>query len=728
MTSTLAEPVRRRLGSARRLLTAHLALLVLLGSTVPVVRAEGIVELENAVTDTTGVLIDSEGEIEAAIERTLQEDGVQVFVLFVDSTEGVATADYAAETAATNSLGVDDALVLVAVEDRTDYIWVSDGLDEITDDELDAIIGEVLEPALREGDFAGAAIATVESLGAAAESAAPSEGPLVPGPCPVITAPPVDPGADGDTSGGGIGLGTILAIVLVGGGGFLLYRQWRRGRDAKTAGAQPAVGAPAANGPAALSGPALAREANAMLIATDERIRDAIQEVDFAEAQYGGEEVIDLRTAVAIAQEELGKAFTVRQRLDDDVPEDEATRDAMLREIIDRTTRAQDTLDRETGRIRQLRDLERDAPNTLVDLPARIDAVEDRLPAARQTMAGLQRYAQTTWQTVAGHLEEAEKGLGGARNAVIVASGAMSRDDRSDVAIATREALEGVTGAAGLLDSIEQLAGEIAEADRRIPGELQEAERDLAAARAALARERGGGDPAVTARARQAEAALEDARTSAGSTPPDPIDALRLATEAHRQADEVLVAARDAADARARLDTAVDSTIRTAGAEVDRAATFIASRRRGVGDTARTRLAEASRLVTEASMLAATDPPRALEVGRRAQVLAQEAYRLAQTDFNDWDQGGPGWGQRTGSGDQTAEILGQILGGVIGGVIRGGGGGWGGSPWGSGGQRGGGGLGGLGGGLGGGWGGGGGFGTGGFGGGGGGGRGRGGRW
>ena len=719
---------RRRPRSPHHLIATILAIAGLLAIGVPTVVAEDVLTLDDPVTDTSGVLAGSEGEIADAIERSLDDHGVQVFVLFINSTDGVPTADYADETAAANSLGVDDTLLIVAIEDRTDYIWVSDSLDEITDDELDEIITGSLEPALRDGDFAAAAVATVEALGDAAESTAPTEAPIVPG--PAVTPGPADPGTDGD--GGGIGLGTILALALVGGGGYLLYRRWRDSRPG-VAGAPARPAGAAAPVPGALTGEALARQANALLIATDERIRDARQEVDFAEAQYGRDEVTDLRAAVANAQEELRDAFTVRQRLDDHVPEDDATRDGMQRDIVERTTRAQATLDRETDRIRQLRDLERDAPNALVELPARIESVEDRLPAARAVIAGLQRYAPTAWQPVAGHLEEAEKGLAGARNAVIVASGAMSRDDRSDVAIATREALEGVTGAATLLDAIDKVAADIAEAERRIPGELAEAERDLAEARAAVDGAGAGGTgaavgPAVRTRVRDAENSLEAARRAATAVPLDPIEALRQATEAHRQADEMLVAARDAAEARARLVTAVDSSIRTAAAEVDRAATFIATRRRGVGETARTRLAEANRLVAEASALAATNPTNALEVARRAQALAQEAYRLAQTDFDDWDHGGPGWGQRAGSGDATTEILGQILGGVLGGVIRGGGGGWGGSPWGSGTRRGGGGLGGLGGGLGGGWGGGGGFGSGGFGGGGGGGRGRGGRW
>jgi hypothetical protein len=190
-------------------------------------------------------------------------------------------------------------------------------------------------------------------------------------------------------------------------------------------------------------------------------------------------------------------------------------------------------------------------------------------------------------------------------------------------------------------------------------------------------------------------------------------------------ADAALLATRDAAAAHDRLEATADSSIRTATVEVDRAATFIASRRPGVGEAARTRLSEAQRNLQAASAVAGQDPSAAIERARRAEQLAEEAYQLAASDFSGWDSGGPGWGQPR-AGDPTAEILGQILGGVIGGVIRSGmGGGWGGSPWGAP-QRGGGGFPDLGG-LSGGWGRGGGFGTGTFGGGGGG-RGRGGRW
>ena len=686
----------------------------------PIARAEGILRLDGAVTDPTGALDGRTADVARAIDTTLADHGVQIFVLFVGTTGDLSAADYAAQTAERNSLGVDDALLLVAVDDRTDYIWVADGLERITDDELDAILVERLEPGLRNGDFAGAAIDAVEGLGLAADSAVPTEPTVTEG--PVVPGPTIGPTPGGDAGGGGgIGLGTVVGIVLVAGGGLFLYRRWRGSKE-------PASDGPAA-APGQLSGPELSRQANALLIATDERIRDAQQEVDFAEAQYGPGETGDLRTAVSAAQAELAAAFTVRQRLDDDVPEDDATREAMLREIVERTTRAQATLDAETDRIRQLRDLERDAPGTLVELPGRIEAVEERLPAARAAMAELQRYAPSAWHPVEGHVEEGEKGLAGARTAVTIGTAAMARSQRSEVALATREALEGVTGAMNLFDAIDRLRAAIGEAERRTPAELAEADRDLADARTALA-DTGTVEPGLSERVRAAERALDAAHAAVTRSPADPVDSLRLATEAHRLADELLVAARDAATARDRLETAADSSVRTAAVEVDRTATFIASRRRGVGETARTRLAEAQRNLATAQALVATDPSRAMEVGRRAQQLAQEAYQLASSDFSDWDGGGPGWGQRSPTGDATAAVLGQILGGVIGGVIRGGGGGWGGSPWGGGGSSGGGGGGGGLGGLGGGWGGGGGgFGSGGFGGGGGGGgRGRGGRW
>ncbi len=694
-------PTRPNAGLLRWLVVLA-SLAVALLAIAPAASAESIPKLTGQVTDSSGKLAGHEAEIESALAQVLKDHHVQVFVLYVKNTGDLTSTEFSDQTAQRNSLGGDDALVLVAIDDRTDAIWVSDALPSITSDEIDGAITGSLEPGLQAGDFAGAAIDTAKALGQANDSPAPQ-----PTTEPVTAFPePPPPGGGGSSEGaGGVGgvFGAFLGIVFLLAGGGLLGWWFMRRR---------AAGALARK--AAADAAALAQRANALLIATDERIRDARQEVDFAEAQYGAAEVTGLRAAVAAAQDELKAAFTIRQKLDDEIPEDDATREAMQREIVDRTTRAQETLDKETGRIRELRDLERDAPNTLVELPEKIEAVEDRLPAAEATLDKLKGYAPSTLKPVAGNLEEARKGLAGARDAVIEGSDAVRDGEMARVAVATRTALEGVTGADALLKAVDQLAATIADAESRVPTEAAAADQDLADAQAALTGRPTS--PQLAAQLTAAKTAIDDARRAAGTTPADPPDALRRATEAHRLATIALAAARESAAATDRLIASARSSVQTATAEIQRAEAFVSVRRRGVGDTARTRLAEAQRFLEQATGLVDSDPAAAVTAAQRAQSLAEDAYRLADDDFNDWNQGGPGWGQRTGGsgGAQTADVLGAILGGVLAGGRGGGfggGGGWGGSPWGGGG----------GGGRSGGWGGGGGFGSGGFGGGGGGG-------
>ena len=163
------------------------------------------------VTDETGVLEGRTGEIEAAVEDLLDEHGVQLFVVYVPTTDERNAPDFAAETAPTNSLGADDALLLVAIDDRTDAIWVADGLDEISDDEIDTILADTLEPRLRDGDFAGAAIETAQALGVAAESAAPTSVPA-----PTAPGPTTAPGGGSTDEGGGAGglIGLLLWVPV----------------------------------------------------------------------------------------------------------------------------------------------------------------------------------------------------------------------------------------------------------------------------------------------------------------------------------------------------------------------------------------------------------------------------------------------------------------------------------------------------------------------------------
>ena len=674
--------------------------------------AEDVMRLEGPVTDTAGVLTDRVDDIEAAIEATLDDHGVQVFVLFVETTGELSAGDYAQQTAALNSLGVDDALLLVAIDDRTDYIWVSDSLDEITDDELDAILTDTLEPALRDGNEADGTIAAIEALGLAAESPAPTEPPVVPGPVEPTTPPS---GGDGGSAPGddrraaAPGHRRLAAVPVVAGS-----PTRRRLRPAP-----PSRSLPSCPGPSCASAPTRCSSRPTSASAT--RARRSTSPRPSTVPTPSGSCAAPWpmpRASWRPRSRSASSSTTMCPRTRPPAMRccarsSSARPGRSARSMRRRPTSAGCATSNATHRRR----------SSSCPVGSRTSRTGCRRRARR--WPACDRYAESAWRPVAGNLEEVEKGLAGARTAVTVASAAMARDDRPAVAVATREALEGITGSTELLDAIDRVAASVADAERRLPAELAEAERDLRETRT-VRPDAGAADAGIDARIGEVERALDAAHAAATARPADPVEALRLATEAHRLADEALVATRDAAAARDRLESTADSTIRTATIEYDRAATFIASRRPGVGDAARTRLAEAQRNLEAATAVAAQDPAAAIERARRAQQLAGEAYQLAASDFSGWDSGGPGWGQPRG-GDATAELLGQILGGVIGGVIRSGaGGGWGGSPWGSPGRRGGGGFPDLGD-LSGGWGRGGGFGTGTFGGGGGG-RGRGGRW
>src|SRR5215218_5441129 len=319
----LPMPTRSRV---RRVILATLVALALVTPAALVARAADVPELRGPVTDETGVLSGGESTIESAVNDLVQSANVQLWVVFVPTTDTVSAGDFASQIATQNQLGSNDALLLVALDDRTDFIWRSNGLGRITNDELDEIIGRSLEPKLAAGDFTDAVLTTIKGLNVAANEDVPAGG------------------AFEQPAGGGLG-GLLPALLILAGLGLLAWwfisrrRQHRdtEERDRRTG--------------------RLAREANALLIATDDRVRDAGQEIGFVEAEYGESEVGPLRDAIGQAREELRQAFAVRQRLDDSEPETPEQREAMLNEIVERSKKAQAALDAQAERIQTLRNL-----------------------------------------------------------------------------------------------------------------------------------------------------------------------------------------------------------------------------------------------------------------------------------------------------------------------------------------------------------------------------------
>src|SRR3990170_2648307 len=177
---------------------------------------------EERVVDEAGVLSDAHRtEALDAIGQLEEARNVQMWALFVGTTSGQSITDFADAVAAENGLGGNDALLVVAIEDRRDSLWVGDLLDDVSNEEIDRILADEVEPRLSDGSW-GAAIAAAaggldDALGGTTE---PGSG---------------DGAAPQPTPSGGSGtnpLPLFIMLALVGGALWLIWNRFQQGRAA----------------------------------------------------------------------------------------------------------------------------------------------------------------------------------------------------------------------------------------------------------------------------------------------------------------------------------------------------------------------------------------------------------------------------------------------------------------------------------------------------------------
>ena len=613
------------------LLRAILTLVLLALAAVPAVaRAEDPPLLEKRVTDLAGVLDgDVVTRIKTAVDRLESERRIQLFVLFVRSSDGTPIADYADDVARLSSLGGNDALLVGAIDDRSDSLWGGSALGQATDTELDAILAERVEPALAGRDYGGAVAGAAEGLTAATAGAATT---------PTSTATVAATPAAGDGGGGGgIPILVVLAVIVV--GSLLIFGTMRlmKGRAAEG-------GAAGSGG----QGGAVSERANALLLQADDELADAEQEAGFAEAEFSETEVKPFRDAVAAAKDELKAAFLLRQQLDDATPEDAKAERSMQQEIVTRCERALALVGGQRQRFEGIRDLEKRAPEVLEGLASQVTVVEGRLDGAAQTMSRLQRYAEASWEPVRGNFDEARGQLTVARGYLEAGQKALTAEDRAAAAMSARRIEEALSDAKALLDAIENQEKALAESKETFEKEMIAASADVTQARVALKSGRISGFEVQVA---QAEAKLQEAQRAGAAEKPDYSAAYELAAEANAAADAVLAAVQETGERLGRVRAMMDGSMRQAGAQYRQAFDYIQGRRLAVGPRARTRLAGADRRLQQAMSLSAQDPAGAANQAREAQRLAREAYVLAREDL---ERGGPrrggGPGPRAGGG------------------------------------------------------------------------------
>lgn len=617
-------------------LVAVLAGLALLLSA-PAAVAEPPTRLAEQVTDSAGVLSGDEARVRAALQELRTETGVQLFVAFVDSFDGVGAQEWADQAAQRSDLGVDDYLLAVAVEDRA-YAYTFDQAAELSDDAARSIARDQIEPRLAASDWAGAVIAAAQGY-----------------------RDELSGGAGGLSGGvGGASGSNLLWLVVTGGavvtgaavvGSLVLGRRRRR------------AGAPSGTGPTgaeAVSTQDMAAAANRALVETDDAVRASEAELGFAVAEFGPEQTAAFERALAEARAALGRGFAVKQQLADDVPEAPEQQRALLTQVIQECSTANLLLDAEADRFDELRDLLTSAPQRLESALGQADVVQGQVPDAQAELEALgRRYAPQALATVARNVDEALARLELARASAREGRTALaSTATRGRAAVAVQTAESALAQARQLLDAVQRAGSDLAEAVVRLPAALGDLSADVDAAR-----QEGTPEQAVAA----ADEAVSAAQAGQSD---DPLTSLHRVVAADAALEQARTTSREQAQARERAAARLQQALLAAGGQLQAVEDFVATRRGAVGGDARTRLAEARRHLDAAHQLADADPVAALHRATEAARLAEDAGRLARADVDGWYSqqsaaydGGIAGGRSSSGAMLGGIILGQVLGG-----------------------------------------------------------------
>ena len=157
-----------RLGKSRlrlrRLTIVTVFALALLGMLlVPgVALAEAPFRLDSQIEDRAGALSGRTEEVQAALDDLRASEGIDLWVVYVETFSGLDAEEWALETADRSDLGLNDALLAVAVDDRN-YYYVVDEDFPLNNDEMNDVMVRSVEPALHDDDWAGAAVGAAPS-------------------------------------------------------------------------------------------------------------------------------------------------------------------------------------------------------------------------------------------------------------------------------------------------------------------------------------------------------------------------------------------------------------------------------------------------------------------------------------------------------------------------------------------------------------------------------------
>jgi chromosome segregation ATPase len=637
-----------------RLFSLVLAVLTAGLLVAPAAAAREPFRLPSYVTDTATALTGSDmNDVLQAVDKLYTDRRIRLWVVYVDTFSGQDAVSWTQATKRASDIGGQDAILAVATQDRA-YAFLPPTEGEGFD--VTSLRRNEIEPALRQSDWAAAAIAAADGLNATTTS-----------------------------TGSGISwFGMLIMLAVIALAVLVLWlwmrRRRRKRREAEFAAAQR-VDPSDPNALAAVPIDALDDLSKTIVVDVDNAVRTSDNELTLAVEEFGDRQTAPFSRAVANAKTTLAQAFNVRQILDDAVPETPQQRRDLLTRVVVAAAKADRELDTQREAFEQLRDLVINAPSRLDALTQQMVELTARLGPSEQALAQLhQQFSDTALASVAGNVETAKQRLDFADQNITNARTLVSRPagDQSGLVDAIRAA-EGAMGQARtMLEAVDSASTDINRAVATLPSAIADIQNGIDQASAQLRQANTPHADELSAARDAAVAAVADAQ-SAGNA--DPLGAFTKLTQADAELDRLLASVEEEREAAERLSRAFDQALFTAQSRVRAVSDYIDTRRGSVGPEARTRLAEAVRHLQAAQDTRSTNLSEAIGHANGAAMLAAQAQSMANADvaaaqraYSGYYGGGGGGGANMG-----AVIGGVLIGNILSGALRGGfGGGFGG--------------------------------------------------
>ncbi|PRQ10904.1 chromosome partitioning protein ParA [Corynebacterium sp. 13CS0277] len=622
--------------------------------------------LTERVTDTAGVFTRNQWEqLDAELKNLQLQRKVKLYVVFVDSFNGVEGQDYAtslfnankAENVAVVAVAIDGAYGVAAADSS-----MLEGLRQTLDN--------AIYPHLVEHDWFAATEAAVQAtldwqpgtVGGGSSSSSSSSG-----------------------GSGALWLGAGVAGLGAAGVGAVAYaKRSRKQSEAEALDEARGIDPADVTSLKYADITALATLAQEEIVSTDEAIRGAEEELSLASAEFGAD-----RTAVLARRIEQAKAMHAgylrqlgelsRRR---DVSEEELR--AVYADVVSHCNATDKELLSQVEEFTSLRNLLIGADARISALTAqRIDALS-RLEQVRSTLAALQqRYDEHTLASIAANPDLAQQHLSAAEEALDQARQVAARPagQQAGLPAAIRAAENALNQADLLLAGVEHADDNIAAARSNLQSLAREVREEIAElSRVEVIAEQDQSD------ARAAEAAGTKALTRYEATgSADPLGAYTALLDADAQLDDVLDRVKARAAERGRQQQIASDSLQAATQRVQAAEDVISTRGKVIGSAARAALAEATQRLAEAQGLFQQGEFRAAAtVARAARKAADDALRAAQRNIDDYNDQQRRRNSGGGGDFLTGMIIGSLLdGGRSGysGGFGGGGGGWSGGGW-----------------------------------------------